>query len=168
MVIASGTCVGLSSNFKPLIDQGLTGQNTFWVQYLKDVNDEEFKNDDFVKLYHATAKGQGLDDTNGQYATGWVFAWYLTEIVKEAATSNGGINRANLMLAARAINKPMPLVLSTVTNKMDGVKDGYLNEAGRIVRYIVKDPTKLGTAFPQGDVINREGQLQTFKKSLEA
>ena len=166
-VMMSGTCGSLSQFFQPLIDQGLTGANTYILQYLKDVNDSEFKDDPFVKLFHATAKAQGLDDTQSTYATGWIFAWYFVEIAKEAATYNGGINRANLLLASRGINKQMPLVLPGVTNKMDGIHDAYLNEAARVAQYKVRDPKQLGTFFPQTDVINREGQLQTYKKALE-
>ena len=160
-VMMSGTCSSLSQFFKPLIDQGLTGKDTYILQYLKDVNDTEFKDDAFVKLFHATAKAQGLDDSQSTYATGWVFAWYYVELLKLAATYQGGIDRANIMLAARALDKVMPLALTGVTNKMDGNNDGYLNEAARVARYKVTDPKQLGTYFAQGSVINKEGSLGT-------
>ena len=60
-----------------------------------------------------------------------------------------------MMLAARAIDKPVPLVLPLVTKKMDGLNDAYLNESARIARYKVNDPAKLGTMFPP-----RPGQQQ--------
>ena len=163
-VMMSGTCGSLSQFFKPLIDQGLTGKDTYILQYLKDVNDSEFKDDPFVKLFHSTLKAQGLDDSQSTYATGWIFAWYLVEILKLAETYDGGLNRANIMLASRAIDQPMPLVLPGVTNKMDGLNDGYLNESARVARYKVTDPKQLGTFFPQGPVINKEGSLGTYKK----
>ena len=56
------------------------------------------------------------------------------------------------------------LALPGVTNKMDGTKDAYLNEAGRVARYKVRDAKELGTWFPQGPVINKEGSLGTYKK----
>ena len=163
-VMMSGTCGSLSQFFKPLIDQGLTGKDTYILQYLKDVNDSEFKDDAFVKLFHATAKAQGLDDSQSTYATGWVFAWYYVELLRIAATYQGGIDRANIMLAARALDKVMPLALNGVSNKMDGTNDGYLNEAARIARYKVTDIKQLGTFFAQGSVINKEGSLGTYKK----
>ena len=38
----SGTCGSLSQFFKPLIDQGLTGKDTYIIQTFKDVNDPEW------------------------------------------------------------------------------------------------------------------------------
>ena len=163
-VMMSGTCGSLSQFFQPLIDQGLTGKDTYILQYIKDVNDVEWKDDPFVKLFHATAKAQGLDDRQSTYATGWVFAWYYVEILKLAATYQGGLDRPNIMLASRALDKIMPLVLPGVTNKMDGVNDAYMNEAARVARYKVTDPKQLGTFFAQGPVINKEGSLGTYKK----
>ena len=39
IVIMSATCGSLSQFFQPLIDQGLTGEGTHLIQYVKDVND---------------------------------------------------------------------------------------------------------------------------------
>ena len=166
-VMMSLTCGGLSNYFKPLIDQGLTGVGTYMIQTGKDPNDEEWKSDPFIKLFHATVKAQGLDDTDSQIGNGWIYGWFLVEIVREASTYEGGINRANLMLAARGITKTNPFTLPGGTNIMNGLKDAYISESGRVVQYKVRDPKILGTMFPQGDIINTEGSLQTYKKSLE-
>ena len=167
-VMMSGTCGSLSQFFKPLIDQRLTGKDTYILNYLKDINDAEWQDDSFVKLVKATLKAQGLDNTQSTYATGWVFAWYYVEILKIAATYEGGMNRANIMLAARAMDKAMPLTLPGVTNKVDGMKDAYYNEAARVARYKISDPKAIGTWFPQGAVINKEGSLGTYKKFKDA
>lgn len=167
-VMMSGTCGSLSQFFKPLIDQRLTGKDTYILNYLKDINDAEWQDDSFVKLVKATLKAQGLDPSQSTYATGWVFAWYYVEILKIAATYEGGMNRANIMLAARAMDKSMPLTLPGVTNKVDGLKDAYYNEAARVARYKISDPKVIGTWFPQGAVINKEGSLGTYKKFKDA
>ena len=39
LVIMSGTCGSLNQFFKPLIDQGLTGDGTYLILNYKDVND---------------------------------------------------------------------------------------------------------------------------------
>ena len=39
LVIMSGTCGSLNQFFQPLIDQGLTGKDTYLIQTFKDVND---------------------------------------------------------------------------------------------------------------------------------
>ncbi len=149
-VMMSGTCGSLSQFFKPLIDQGLTGENTYIIQTFKDVNDEEWKDDPFVKLFHTTLKAQGLDSSQSTYATGWIFAWFMAEILQQASTYNGGLNRANIMIAARSISNTMPLTLPGLTTKMDGMNDAYLIEGGRVAKYVVKDRKQLGTFFPPG------------------
>lgn len=163
-VMMSGTCGSLAQFFKPLIDQGLTGADTYIIQTFKDVVDEEWKDDPFVKLYHATLKSQGLDSNQSTYATGWIFAWFMVEILEEAAKYNGGLNRANIMVAARSITDTMPLALPGMSTKMDGFNDAYLIEGGRVAKYTVKDRKQYGTFFPQGPVINKEGALGTYKK----
>jgi branched-chain amino acid transport system substrate-binding protein len=163
-VMMSGTCGSLSQFFAPLIQQGLTGKDTYILNYLKDVNDPEWQSDPYVKFVRATLQSHGLDPAQSTYATGYVFAWYFVEALKLAATYEGGLNRANLMLANRALDKSMPLTLPGVTNKMEGGKDGYLNEAARVASYRVRDKNQLGTWFPQGAVINKEGSLGTYAK----
>ena len=162
IVIMSGTCGSLTQFFGPLLEQGLTGAGTNIIQTFKDVNDPAYADDEFVKLYHTTVDAQGLDSTQSTYATGWIFAWYMTEILKLAATYEGGLDRGNIMLAARAIDQPMPLLLDGLTAKMNGLKDAYLTEGGQMAEYTVTDPTKLGTFVKVGDLINNEGKLGTY------
>ncbi len=163
-VMMSGTCASLSQFFKPLLDQGLSGKDTYIIQTYKDVNDPTWADDPFVKLFHETAKAQGLDDKQSTYATGWIFAWYMTEILKLASTYEGGLNRANIMLAARGITETNPLALPGTTTKMDGMNDAYLTEFGKVAQYKVDDPKVLGKFVPQGDVIIKEGGLGTYGK----
>ena len=163
-VMMSGTCGSLSQFFKPLIDQGLTGKDTYIIQTYKDVNDPEWANDEFVKLYHEQVKAQGLDDKQSTYATGWIFAWYMTKILELANTYEGGLNRANIMLAARGISETNPLALPGTTTKMDGMNDAYLTEFGRVAQYTITDPKTLGSFIPKGDVIIKEGGLGTYTK----
>ena len=163
-VMMSATCGSLGQFFKPLIDQGLTGKNTYIIQTFKDVMDKEWENDPFVKLYHATLKGQGLDPAQTTYATGWISAWFMEQIIKEAQSYNGGLNRANLMLAARGVDKTMPLLIPGITSKMNGLEDAYMIEGGRVAQYVVKDPKQFGIFYAQGAVINKEGSLGTYKK----
>ena len=168
LVIMSGTCASLSQFFKPLIDQGLTGKDTYLIQTFKDVNDQAYADDEYVQLYHETVTAQGLDSTQTTYATGWIFAHYMTEILKLAATYEGGLDRGNIMLAARAIDQPMPLLLDGLSAKMNGLEDAYLTEGGQMAIYTVSDPGQLGTFVKVGELINNEGQLGTYASVLEA
>ena len=138
------------------------------IQTFIDVNDPANADIEFVKLFHDTLKAQGLDDTQSTYATGWIFAWYAVEIFKLASTYEGGLDRGNIMLAARAIDQPNPLLFEGLTNIMNGTEDAYLNEGGRMAVYTVTDPAALGTFEGAGDLINNEGGTGTFAKVQEA
>ena len=163
-VMMSSTCGSLSQFFKPLVDQGLTGKDTYIIQTYKDVNDALWQGDDFIKLFHEQAKAGGLDDKQSTYGTGWLFAWFMEQILREAATYQGGLNRANIMLAARGIDKNNPLALPGLTNKMDGLKDAYLTEGGQVAQYKVTDPKVVGGFVKVSDVINKDGGLGTYAK----
>ncbi len=102
------------------------------------------------------------------YATGWIFAWYMVDILKNAATYEGGLDRGNIMLAARNIHETNPLLINGLTSITDGTKDAYLTEGGQMVQYTVTDTKQLGTYQPAGDLINLEGKLGTYKTVQDA
>ena len=102
------------------------------------------------------------------YATGWIFAWFMVDILKNAAKYEGGLDRGNIMLAARNIHETNPLLINGLTSIMDGAKDAYLTEGGQMVKYAVTDPKQLGTFVKDGDLINLEGQLGTYKTVQDA
>ncbi len=168
LVIMSGTCASLAQFFKPLIDQGLTGAGINLILNYKDVNDPANANDPMVQLYQKEMAAAGLDPTKTTYWTGWIFAWYMVDILKNAATYEGGLDRGNIMLAARNIHETSPLLFNGLTSITDGTKDAYLTEGGQMVTYTVTDKTKLGTYVPAGDLINLEGKLGTYKTVQEA
>ena len=164
IVIMSATCASLSQFFQPLIDQGLTGQGTNLIQYVKDPNDPAFADDPEVKLFHETAKAQGLDDKQTTYATGWLFALYMVNILKQAAKYQGGLDRGNIALAARFIDYENPLVFDGIKQQTNGFLDAYLNEGGRMAVYTVdpNNPTALGTFEPSGSLIDNNGKIGNY------
>ena len=114
----------------------------------------------------SVTKAAGQDEKQTTYFTGWLFAWPMVEILKEAATYNGGLNRANIMLAARGLQKDNPMALDGIQAKMNGLQDAYYIEGGRVAQYKVRDPKVLGTFFG-GAVIDKNGAVGTFKKFNE-
>ncbi|MFT3854356.1 MAG: ABC transporter substrate-binding protein [Ilumatobacteraceae bacterium] len=167
-VIMSGTCGSLAQFFQPLIDQGLTGKDTLMIQTYKDVNDAELQDSEIVKQYQKVTTDAGLDPKQTTYATGWIFAWYLVDILRNAATYEGGLDRGNIMLAARNIHETNPLLIDGLTSITDGTKDAYLTEGGQMVKYTVSDPKALGSWQKAGDLINLEGVLGTYKTVQDA
>jgi branched-chain amino acid transport system substrate-binding protein len=162
IVIMSFTCGSLSQFFQPLIDQGLTGADTRVMQYVKDVNDEAWANDPIVKLFHETAKAQGLDDKQTTYATGWLFALYMVNILEQAAKYQGGLDRGNIALAARFIDYENPLVFDGIKQQTNGFKDAYLNEGGQMATYTVTDPKALGTFEADGELVDNNGKIGNY------
>ena len=162
IVIISSTCGSLSQFFQPLIDQGQTGAGVHLIQYLKDVNDPAWADDPFVKEFHEVVKAQGLDDKQTTYATGWWEAFYVVEVLKQAATYEGGLDRGNIMLAARNLDVQNPLVIDGIKNVTAGATDAYLNEGGRMAVYQVDDPAQLGTFVPDGELIDLDGHIGTY------
>ena len=168
LVIMSLTCGSLNQFFKPLIDQGLTGKDTYLILTGKDVNDPKNQSDPGVVDYKTTLTSQGLDPNLTTYASGWTFAWYMVDVLQKAATFQGGLDRGNIILAARDIHETIPLSIPGLTSITDGMKDAYLTEGGQMVQYKITDAKQLGTFQPVGDLINLEGQLGTYKTVLDA
>jgi branched-chain amino acid transport system substrate-binding protein len=168
LVIMSLTCGSLNQFFKPLIDQGLTGKDTYLVLTGKDVNDPKNQADPAVVDYKTTLTAQGLDPNVTTYASGWYSAFYMVDVLKKAATYAGGLDRGNIMLAARDIHETAPLTIDGLQAITNGMKDAYITEGGQMVQYKVTDPKALGTFQPAGELINLEGQLGTYKTVLEA
>ena len=162
LVIMSATCASLNQYFKPLIDQGLTGKDTYIVISGKDILDPANADNPLVKLYNETLTTQGLDPKLTTYFTGWTYAWFTVEALKLAATYEGGLDRGNIMLATRNLDLVWPLAFEGLTVKTDGMNDAYLTEGGRMVKYTVTDPKQLGVLEPAGDIVNLEGQLGTY------
>jgi branched-chain amino acid transport system substrate-binding protein len=164
IVIMSSTCGSLGQFFKPLIGQGLSGAGTNIIHYVKDPNDSAFKNDEAVKLFKQIAGQQGLDTTQSTYFTGWVFAWYLVNILKTAATYQGGLDRGNIALAARFIDAKNPMIMDGIVQQTNGDKDAYLIEGGQMAEYTVPTAGQLGTFKAVGNLPDNNGKMVNFEE----
>ncbi len=162
------TACGATSIFQPLIDQGLTGNGAYLVQSATQVNDPTVADTPFAKAYYQFLPTIGMDPKTTTYAGGWQFAWAATEVLKLASTYKGGLNRANIMLAQRAMDQPLPLLLPGLQYKTFGTTDEYLFEGGQVAKYNVSDPKAIGKFEPVGDLINFEGQLGTYDNFADA
>jgi branched-chain amino acid transport system substrate-binding protein len=162
VVILSATCQSKNQFFAPLIQQGLTGKDTYTVLYVKDPLDPALANDPIIVAYNDIMKKAGLDPTKSTYFTGFAYGWYMVAILKEAASYKGGLNRANIALAAHELQVPSPILVPGIASKVDGGKDAYMVEGGQMVKYTVTDPKQLGNWVPDGQVIDTDGQLGTY------
>ncbi|MCU1502668.1 MAG: putative transporter substrate-binding protein [Ilumatobacteraceae bacterium] len=159
---------GSTSIFQPLIDQGLTGKGAYIVQTSIAPNDPSVADTPFIKAYKEFLPTVKMDPANTAFAGGWQYAWATVEVLKIAASYNGGLNRANVALAARAMDQPLPLLLSGLSFKTFGTTDEYLYEGGQVKEYNVTDPKTPGTFTAVGDLLNFEGQLGTYDNCAQA
>lgn len=167
VVIISGVCATLDGTFVPLLEQGLTGADAYVIKSWKDPLEAALADDEFVRLYYEVLESQGLDPTQGVYWEGWMFGWPMVEVLRAAATYEGGLDRGNIMLAAWNLQVDNPTLINGLTSRTNGLEDAYFTEGGQMNRYSVSDPTELGTWVPEGDIVNREGVLGNFSNVQE-
>jgi ABC-type branched-subunit amino acid transport system substrate-binding protein len=171
LMVLSGTCSAISSFFKPLDPTTPTdphpGDGVLLVLGGKDVTDDSQKDDPAVKLFRDTVTAQGIDPKVTPWSTvqsGWTFAEYFVKTMEKAATYNGGINRPNIMLAARDLDFVGQFALPGITTKSNGLQDAYMIEGGMMKKY-TWNAGKPAYADAEGaKVINLEGQTGTFAK----
>ena len=66
--------------------------------------------------------------------------WYMEQILREAGTFEGGLDRGNMQVAARQIDAQNPFVLDGIVQQTSGFADAYLNEGGQMAVYDGRGP----------------------------
>ena len=161
----SATCGSLSQFFQPLIDQGLTGKDTYLIQYLKDVNDPAYADDPIVKQFHEVVPRRRASTTSRRRtppAGGW--RWYIEEILQAGGHLRGRARprqhhaggpqhrRARTRSCSRGIKNDHRRRLRRLPQR--GRPDGRSTQ--------ITDPTQLGTFVPDGEVIDLNGSNGNF------
>ena len=92
--------------------------------------------------------------------TGWLYGEILRDVLVRADGKTGGLNRPNVLLAARETSLTPGLALPGVQLKLAGKDDAYLVESARFDKWT-------GTTFAKaGEVVTTyEGQIE-FEKPL--
>lgn len=170
--IISETCASISQFFKPLNPTNPSdphpGEGALLVATTKDVNDAAYANDPNVKLFKDTMVKQGLDPKQSTLATGWGFAQPVVETIKKAATLNGGLNRPNMMIAARSLNFVSLFGLEGLTAKTNGTEDAYFTEGGIMKKFTYNGGSPTFVIADGAKLINLEGQTGNYTKVLTA
>jgi branched-chain amino acid transport system substrate-binding protein len=106
----------------------------------------------FAKQQLAT---QGYDaKTSSQFGNGYFFGWPLVEYLRIGAALDGGLTRANFMLAIHTIEMRHPFVLKGITLSMNGNKGAYFVEGSELGKFSAPKQT-----WEQiGDVIDLKGK----------
>ena len=97
----------------------------------KDFNDPSQFSDPWIAWGREVMAGAGLDPKlSSSFGTGLLYGWPLVQVLRIAGDLDGGLNRANMILAARALDMTHPGYLPGVKMRLNGNKDGYAEEAG--------------------------------------
>ena len=164
--IVANSCAQISTVFEPLLSQGATGNNTRMIRYYTVPTDTDATNKTFAKLAQDTMKAFGQDPTDAQVANGWFWGWYVVQVLKDASIMKGGLNRANITLAAHQYQSQWPLMMPGVKANTRGKLDAYPFEAGQMYRYQGASGNKVGTYVKDGALINNEGLLKNWANIL--
>ncbi len=161
LVLMSGTCAAISQFFEPLTPPA--GEGVRLVAYVKDPNDPQYDDDEFVQFFRETVESQGLDPNQTTYATGWLFAIFGEQILRDAAALPGGLNRPNILLANRTLDMDNPLLIDGITAEMSGLEDAYLIEGGQVREFVREGGD--GGYQDVGEVISLEGEVGAYGTS---
>jgi ABC-type branched-subunit amino acid transport system substrate-binding protein len=165
-IISSNACAQISTTYAPLLEAGATGNDSEVIRYYYAPSDPDVGDKAFAQFMEGEMKKQGLDPNDGQLANGWWWAYNMVQVLQNATIMKGGLNRANIDVAAHAYDgSSWPLLVDGVQAKVSGVDDAFPFEAGQMYKYVGGDADgkKLGHFEPVGDLIDNSGQLKNYQ-----
>ncbi|MFC7496973.1 MULTISPECIES: ABC transporter substrate-binding protein [unclassified Nocardioides] len=165
-IVTGNQCAQISTTFAPMLEQGATGNGVQTVRYYYAPSDPDVEEQDkeFAKFMTDTLTSQGLDPQDGQVANGWFWGWYTVAVLKDASVMKGGLNRANINIAAHSYNSRWPMHIGEVSAAVSGVDDAFPFESGRVYEYTGAGNGSTGRFEPVGDLVTNEGELGNFSK----
>jgi hypothetical protein len=102
---------------------------------VKATTDPQYADDPYISWVNEIIDGAGLDTSVGLYGTGFTFGWPYVEALRIAAELDGGLTRANFILAQRAMDVKNPNLLDGITFALNGSQDGYYVEGSEFSQY---------------------------------
>jgi len=162
LIIASNACAQISTVLQPLQAEGLTGNGLHVIRYYYSPTDADEGNPSFSALYTKTLKSQGLDPTNSQYANGWFWGWYIVQVLRDASVMQGGLNRANILIANHSYASTYPLMVKGVEGMMDGDQSDYAFGSGAMYSYEGATTSAVGKWEKQGPLLSYQGDLHNY------
>jgi branched-chain amino acid transport system substrate-binding protein len=148
-----------SSGFEPASKVGGDGSaaDGWWVvgSGVKDLQSSAYGKDPFIAWVRDVLAQDGLDyRASSSLGAGVLFGWSMAQALQIAGRLDGGLTRANLIVALRATEMSNPMLLPGVGYRMDGDADAYLIEGARFARF---DASKQRWVA-HGAVVDRSGR----------
>ena len=157
MVLVANGCQRIALFWVPI---GPLANGIRLVNTQKDLSDASLADDEWVQFVRGALESQGVDPDAESHALGYIFGEILHEVLLDAASMDGGINRTNLMRAMWQMSFDSRGAIGNAPRAMDGSNDSYMVEAGRIEELVVDAD---GARWvPISDVIDYEGETGTF------
>ena len=162
----ANSCAQISTVFQPLLSQGATGNGTRMVRYYTVPTDADATSKKFASFESKTVAAAGQDPKDAQVANGWFWGWYVVQVLKDASVMKGGLNRANITIAAHQYQSHWPLMMPGINANTRGKLDAYPFESGQIYRYEGASGSTPGHFVKDGKVVSNEGQLKNWANVL--
>ena len=121
----------------------------------RDFNSAAEDNNAWIKFGRELLSAKGIDyKSSGSFGGGFLYGWPFWQSVQIASQLDGGLSRANLILAMRSIDMTNPNLIKGIRFNLNGAKDGYPIEGSEFAKY---DFTKQGW-IQQGDIVELSGK----------
>ncbi|MPY94054.1 MAG: ABC transporter substrate-binding protein [Acidimicrobiia bacterium] len=98
---------------------------------LKDALTSAYDDDPFIVAAQEFIADAGFELTPS-YNLGLFYSWALSQAIQVAGELEGGLTRANLVLALRSLDMTHPMLLPGITFNMDGNADAYFVEGSDV------------------------------------
>jgi hypothetical protein len=157
-----GTCAGSTLLSKAKVGGDGSASQDWWIVNggAKDIRDATQQADPTVAWARQilTENGNNPDDA-AELGLGMIYGWAWVQTLQIAGELDGGLNRANLLLAARSLDMNNPLQLPGITFHMDGNKDSYYTEGAIYQKFDVAKQSYVS----EGKVFNLDGKSPNCK-----
>ena len=103
---------------------------------LKDNTDVQYADDTYISWMNGVIEEAGLDTSVSFTGTGFgLIGWPSVEVLRVAAELDGGLTRANYMVALRSFESKHPMLLDAIVFAQNGLEDAYWLEGSDLSRF---------------------------------
>ncbi len=156
------TCAGSTQLSKDKVGGDGSASQGWWIVNggSKDVRDPRQQSDPTVIWARDIIKAHGDNpDSQGELGLGFILGWSWSQVFMIAGQLDGGLTRANVILAARSLDTNNPLQLGGMVDHTNGNSDAYFTEGGLFQQFDVAKQSYLD----QSQVYNLDGVSKNCK-----
>jgi branched-chain amino acid transport system substrate-binding protein len=132
------TCTGVSFVAKDKVGGDGSASDGWWIfnPGVKDIKDPSLDGDPWMDFAKGLLKAKGIDPmSSSSLGAGFIYAWPFVQSVLIAQELDGGLTRANLIVAHRSISMTSPTHTWGLKSEMNGNKDSYIIEGGTFAKF---------------------------------